>query len=259
MSWHNLATPVQRHLTRDTYLEWMDKLEGYALQMLIWIYIDPNGEAELETTRPSIPEILRNYHEPQLIGSNEHQRYEIMGIFEQYRMDMRLFKRNEEIIADLRNKIFEALHPNYRRLIHAHMTCREILKVIRSYLEPTKAEQEHQIEYAFAVAHFVPAIKDVDAWVMEWERIEIIAKRLGMVSIVEKLCYDFGCVSNSLLPISQRNGWRSIWDPGYGGYGREFSYVLDIFRRIWLQCKLDLVNEKQRQPLYSSESETSRI
>ncbi|KAI6249341.1 hypothetical protein HI914_02868 [Erysiphe necator] len=259
MSWFNLASPSIRYLTRDTYFEWMDKLQGYATQMFIWVYVDPDGETDLESSRPSFPEILHSYYDSHLIGSVENKRFEFEKIFEEYRMDLQLFRRNEAVIADLRNKIFEALHPNYRRLIHGEMTCREVLRVIKSYLEPTRAEQEHQIEYAFAKAHIVPPIKEVDTWIMEWERIEIIAKRLKMTNLIEKLSYDFGFVSNSLLPLSQRTGWRSIWDPRFGGFKREFSTVLDIFRRIWLECKLDFLKDAQGKSANSPESELSRI
>ena len=82
------------------------------------------------------------------------------------------------------------------------MTCKEALLQIKNRLEPAEDLQQMKIIEEYAKARNPPTDKKMDSWLMEWERLEIMIKRLKMADFSEyKMIQDFLSASNTLLPM----------------------------------------------------------
>ena len=82
------------------------------------------------------------------------------------------------------------------------MTCREVLAQVKNRLEPNDDIQQMQVIEDYAKASHTPCAKNVDSWLMEWERLEIMVKRLKIADFCDyKFIQDFLSSSSPLLPM----------------------------------------------------------
>lgn len=120
----------------------------------------------------------------------------------QYRVDFQSYKQEYRLIGELRVILVESLHENHRKLIFRYMTCREVLKQIKDRLEPAEDLQRLKIINEYSKIRIRSSSRNVDGWLMECERSDIMIKRLKIADFSDyKLTQDFILAANPLQPI----------------------------------------------------------
>lgn len=141
IKYYIIATFKAGSLTKDSYADWIDLVEGHATDSGLWKFIDPNNTVEhFEPKEPAITDYVSNAKK--LADLDDDDKIMFREDNAQYRVDMQIYKQEMKIIGELRAKIVESLHPNHRKLIFGHMTCRQVLKQIKDRLEPPEDLQQ---------------------------------------------------------------------------------------------------------------------
>lgn len=113
------------------------------------------------------------------------------------------------------------------------MSCREVLKQIKDRLEPTEDLQILKIIDEYAKIRIPPTGKKVDLWLMEWERLEIMVKRLKIADFSDyKLTQDFLTASSILLPMWVTGKRMEIMKVSNKS-SIKFTQILLEFRQFW--------------------------
>ena len=219
-------------LNKDTYLEWIDIIQGLATDSGIWKFVDPNGTvSHIEPKKPEPKDyqrVAKTYAE-----LNDDDKIIFREDNAQYRVDIQAYRQECKLIGELREKIVDSLHENHRKLIFGNMTCKEALLQIKNRLEPAEDLQQMKIIEEYAKARNPPTDKKMDSWLMEWERLEIMIKRLKMADFSEyKMIQDFLSASNTLLPMWVTNKRMEIMKTSDKS-GLKFLDVLLEFRQFW--------------------------
>lgn len=196
--WQHLR---QVSLNRDFYIDWIDMVQGHAIEHDIWKFIDPNNMSyHLEPQKP-IPSDYKA-GATRFADLDKDQKEMFKEDSAQYRVDIQSYKQECRLIGELRAKIVESLHESHSKLIFGHMTCREVLRQIRDRLEPAEDLQRLKVIDDFARIRVTPNSRKIDGWLMNWERTEIMIKRLKIADFSDyKLTQDFLSAANPLQPI----------------------------------------------------------
>lgn len=124
-------------LSKDTYLEWIDMIEGHATDSGIWLYIDPMSS--IAHNQPKKPEPSDyNPSVTSLSDLNEDEKLMYREDDVLYRVDIQSYRQEKKLIGELRSKIVESLHQNHRKLIFGCMSCSEVLLQIKIDLSQQK-------------------------------------------------------------------------------------------------------------------------
>ncbi|KAI0997445.1 hypothetical protein K3495_g10740 [Podosphaera aphanis] len=201
-------------LTRDTYLDWFDIIQGEAIHHGIWKYIDPTtnfSHVEPQKPKPSDYKIAAN----KLSDLDENEKIMLREDCAQYRVDIQLYRQESNLMGELRSKIINSLQESHRKLIFGYMSCREVLKQIKDRLDPAEDLQRIQLFEEYGKLRAAPLKRNVEAWLMEWERFDIITKRMKIADFNDyKFIQDFLSSSKPLLPT---------WCQGLDSLVRDFK------------------------------------
>ena len=219
-------------LSKDTYLEWFDMIQGHATDSGIWKFVEPESTViHEEPQKPKFTDYKSAASKFADLNEDEKSMYKEDSA--QYRVDIQTFRQESRAIGELRTKIVESLQPNHRKLIFGYMTCREVLAQVKNRLEPNDDIQQMQVTEDYAKARHTPCAKNVDSWLMEWERLEIMVKRLKIADFCDyKFIQDLLSSSSPLLPMwvtSKRMELLKMKDKS----DLKFLDVLLEFRQFW--------------------------
>ncbi|KAI0992380.1 hypothetical protein K3495_g15806 [Podosphaera aphanis] len=238
----------------------VDTVQGRATDSGIWKYIDPAGT--IKHTEPKKPEpcdcevTATKYAE---LSDDEKAMFKEDNA--QYRVDIQSFKHECKPIGEMRSKIVDSLQKHHRPLIFGHMTCQEVLKQIKNRLEPAEDLQKLKIIDDYSKARSTPSNKKIEMWLMEWERLDIMIKRLKIADFSDyKLIQDFLSSANSLLPMWVTSKRMEIVK-GANKSNLKFLDVILEFRQFWaltefetessisaFSATLQILNQPSRQP-----------
>ena len=150
-------------LITDTYLDWIDVIQGHAIESGIWKFVDPTSAVyHKEPKKPEPSDYKRNAVRFADLDDDEKAMFREDNA--QYRADIQSFKQECRLIGELRTKIVESLQENYRRLIFGNMTCREVLKKIKDRLEPAEDLQRVKSIDDYSRARSTPAAQKIEGW-----------------------------------------------------------------------------------------------
>ena len=124
-------------LTKDNYFEWIDIIEGHVNDSGIWKFVDPISTViHKEPKKPLYSDYNSTATRYADLNNDEKEIYKEDNA--QYRVDVQVYRQESHAVGELRSRIVESLHPNHRKLIFAHMTCREVVCQIKHRLEPAE-------------------------------------------------------------------------------------------------------------------------
>ena len=227
-----MATVKPGSLTRNSYLDWFDTIQGEATHHGVWKFIDPTtniSPVEPQKPKPSDYKATAS----KLADLNEDEKIMFREDCAQYRVDIQLYKQECNLIGELRVKIINSLQDSHRKLIFGHMNCRDVLKQIKDRLEPALDLQQLQLIEDYSKLRTVPMKRNIDGWLMEWERFDIVAKRMKIPDFNDyKLIQDFLSNAKLLLPtwvVSKRMEIFKVSNK----IELKFLNVLSEFRQFW--------------------------
>lgn len=158
------------------WIQWLEMVKSTATTGQVWVYVDPSKTAAQlppldEPTWPEPSSLNRTQDEIDSGVLTAAHKEELSEQRSLYKLQLNRYDQRKTSLAHLHRFIQETVHPDHIHYTFECDTVHEMLVNLQRRLKPTDDIRRLQLTDQYRQLQKSPKNKDLDAWLLNWERV----------------------------------------------------------------------------------------
>jgi hypothetical protein len=158
------------------WIQWLEMVKSTATTGQVWVYVDPSKTAAQlpalnEPTWPEPSNLAQSQEEITTGVLTSAHKEELSEQRSLYKLQLNRYDQQKTSLAHLHQFIQETVHPDHIHYTFECNTVHEMLVNLQRRLKPTDDIRRLQLTDQYRQLQKAPKNKDLDMWLLNWERI----------------------------------------------------------------------------------------